>query len=707
MRRILLPILLLAFALATGRALAASPVISGVSPVRGAPGTTVSITGQNFLGLQEVWIGNIRATVTGFNSSQIVIIVPANALSGPVSVFTTGGQSSTTGNFQVAPRIEIFYRELDQFGEPKLPALAVPGDTILVRGANFDDPNHANPANGLGVFINSLRAGGQIIAPNLLQITVPNGARTGPLTITNFAGTFTTTQLLYFQPLITNFTARAKIGDTVELLGVNLTGTTQVQFGALPAASFTVVGGTNIQAVVPAGAANGKISITTPGGAYVTTTDFLVLPHILGFTPGGGGAGTVVTITGTALNNTTAVRFGEAAGTALTLVSATQVQATVPNSATTGPITLVTTSGTNISTATFFAAPKLTQLLPSQGQAGTVVKVTGQNFTGTTEVRLGTTVVPQFTVDSPTQITFTVPEGAVTGFVQVTTPGGSVDSQNVFTVQGNGPVITGLMPEFGPVGTQVALTGSNFGSVTNVSFNGVAAVFTVVNATSIQTTVPAGATTGPVTVRSAAGVGTSPRNFIIGTTTDLRTTMTPTVTPPVAHGPLGFSLRVVNQGILPAQSASLAVTLPDGVSFVDATGTRPFTLNGKVITYNLGNMNPEDVMTGVVRVMVGPPAELAFSAAATSAIADATPANNTVNLNLVAAAPKLRIEPLNAGILVLSWPAAGSNYVAQRRGSLGTGTWETIAGSPANDGDTLQLQVPLEGTGQFYQVQRP
>src|SRR4029077_15723764 len=67
-------------------------------------------------------------------------------------------------------------------------------------------------------------------------------------------------------------------------------------------------------------------------------------------------------------------------------------------------------------------------------------------------------------------------------------------------------------PTFGPVGTSVTITGTTFTGATAVSFNGVASAFTKSPAGTITTTVPAGATTGPITV-------TTPGNGPIVTTT--------------------------------------------------------------------------------------------------------------------------------------------------------------------------------------------
>jgi hypothetical protein len=75
--------------------------------------------------------------------------------------------------------------------------------------------------------------------------------------------------------------------------------------------------------------------------------------------------------------------------------------------------------------------------------------------------------------------------------------------------------ISGLSPNSGPVGTTVHLTGTAFTGSTAVAFNGVSATFNVVSDTAITATVPASATTGPVTVTGARGTGTSVGNFTV------------------------------------------------------------------------------------------------------------------------------------------------------------------------------------------------
>lgn len=77
------------------------------------------------------------------------------------------------------------------------------------------------------------------------------------------------------------------------------------------------------------------------------------------------------------------------------------------------------------------------------------------------------------------------------------------------------PTISSFSPTSGPIGTSVTLTGTNFTSATTVAFNGIAASFTVVSDTQITTSVPNGATTGPISVINPAGTGTSTTNFTV------------------------------------------------------------------------------------------------------------------------------------------------------------------------------------------------
>jgi uncharacterized repeat protein (TIGR03803 family) len=78
--------------------------------------------------------------------------------------------------------------------------------------------------------------------------------------------------------------------------------------------------------------------------------------------------------------------------------------------------------------------PPFVGLAPSAGKVRTEIKFLGQGFTGTTAVSFNG-VAANFNVISDTFLTAAVPSGATTGFVTVTTPGGTLKSNREFRVK--------------------------------------------------------------------------------------------------------------------------------------------------------------------------------------------------------------------------------------------------------------------------------
>jgi uncharacterized repeat protein (TIGR03803 family) len=76
-------------------------------------------------------------------------------------------------------------------------------------------------------------------------------------------------------PFVRTLPHSGKIGDTISILGANLTGTTAVAFNGVPA-KFTVVSAAQITATVPSGAATGSIQVATPSGTLSSAGPFIV-----------------------------------------------------------------------------------------------------------------------------------------------------------------------------------------------------------------------------------------------------------------------------------------------------------------------------------------------------------------------------------------------------------------------------------------------
>ncbi len=144
------------------------------------------------------------------------------------------------------------------------------------------------------------------------------------------------------------------------ITGTNLTGASDVEFGATPAASYTVDNDTQITATSPAESAGTvDITVTTPvGGTSATNAGdqytFVAAPTVTSVSPtsGSDAGGTSVTITGTGFNGASDVEFGATPAASYTVDNDTQITATSPAAADgTVDITVTTPGGTSATSA--------------------------------------------------------------------------------------------------------------------------------------------------------------------------------------------------------------------------------------------------------------------------------------------------------------------------------------------------------------------
>ena len=78
-------------------------------------------------------------------------------------------------------------------------------------------------------------------------------------------------------PFVRFVGATGKVGQTAEILGQGLTGTTSVTFNGVPATSFKVANDTFMTAVVPGGGTTGRVIVTTPGGTLSSNVSFRII----------------------------------------------------------------------------------------------------------------------------------------------------------------------------------------------------------------------------------------------------------------------------------------------------------------------------------------------------------------------------------------------------------------------------------------------
>jgi serine protease len=136
--------------------------------------------------------------------------------------------------------------------------------------------------------------------------------------------------------------------------------------------------------------------------------------------------------------------------------------------------------------------------------------------------------------------------------------------------------ITGFSPISGEVGTSVNISGVNFARVSVVRFNGSIASFTILSNTSINATVPADATTGPISVTNPGGTVASTTSFTVTTPS-----VTPSITNTPTSTPTSTQTNTATQTFTPASTPTSTSTptptfTPTPTS--TPTATQTFTL---------------------------------------------------------------------------------------------------------------------------------
>jgi YD repeat-containing protein len=153
---------------------------------------------------------------------------------------------------------------------------------------------------------------------------------------------------------------------------------------------------------------------------------------------------------------------------------------------------------------------------PIKASVGSTVTINGNNFSATSSSDTltfnGTSAT--ITSASTTQLIVTVPTGATTGTISVTSPAGSATSSQSFTVTtaAGSPTITGISPTTAVAGNSLSVTGTNFDSTAShdtAVLNTLSAITSSASTTSLSVTVPSTATTGKLRVTTPRGSAAS------------------------------------------------------------------------------------------------------------------------------------------------------------------------------------------------------
>lgn len=397
-----------------------------------------------------------------------------------------------------------------------------------------------------------------------------------------------------------------RIGDTVSIFGEGFSPGQQYNSVIFQGASSAVLplsssNTTALQVIVPEGAKSGSVTVNLFDEEIAESPVLSVLqPLIESISPEDGVISDTVFIRGSnfqPIPQFNVVRFSVGNNSFTTPIPAVGgsnglIKVLVPPNAVSGPVRVGGFSGPVFDVK----EPLISGITPEQGIVGDTITITGLGFLidATTQVSFGGNVVSNALPGSTSRIIKAlVPPGAVDGKVQLSYSTVTLESTTSFSVY---PSITSISPGNGIAGTTVTINGFNFStsiSDNEVRLDGLKVVVTQASTTQLQFRIPAGATSGSISI-TVNGRGVTGPMFVISSD---GTPVIFEVQP--ASGPVG-SLIVINgdyfnpatvgnivkfgggvQGeVTTASATQLIVKVPVGAT----TGTISVTNDGKTGT---------------------------------------------------------------------------------------------------------------------------
>ena len=297
------------------------------------------------------------------------------------------------------------------------------------------------------------------------------------------------------------------VGTAVTIRGRGFTPETRVVFGGRPVRPDRVTP-TAITFAVPARYGDGAIVVRHPGVARdIDLGSFAVItPPVIGsFAPVSGISGTRVEIRGTGFQPGDVVSVGGQILPQRRLTRA-RIIVTIPANAASGPIVITRADGAQGTSKRAFTviqpAPTITALAPANGPPGTVVRITGVNFTGNEVAYYGKKPM-KVTQRGVNYIDVIVPHVRKNSFVWINAATGEARSPAKFVLE-QPPVINRISPLRGTAGQRIDVFGENFRAGDRLLLNNVALPIVQLRRTQITSRIPPGAVSGALVVERGA-----------------------------------------------------------------------------------------------------------------------------------------------------------------------------------------------------------
>lgn len=534
------------------------PLITSISATTGSIGSQVVIGGTGFgatQGSSVLLLNGSVATINSWSATSITVTIPSGATSGYMVVSVAPAMDSNPVYFTVTSQpLPSPWLDSD-VGNVRLTGSATySSGTFTVTG----EGGLGNTTDGLHFVYQALSGDGTIVA----RISSFSATTTSPSAGVMIRETLTQSSTHAHEGrsgyYYSYFMFRTTTGDSmasqqgpsdfpiwvkVARSGNTFTGYTSTDgvYWTQNGTSQTISMATKVYiGLATASGSTGNPTTATATFDNVTMTPGppALAPVITNVSPTSGGIGAQVTLTGQlfgATQGSSNVYFNGAVATSISSWSNTQIVASVPSTASTGPITVVVGGiGSNRDFTFTFYNPVISNLQPPAAPAGGDVIINGSGFgayQGGSTVRFNA-LTASVRSWSDSSISVTVPSNATGGSVTVTV-GGIVSNSASFTLI-EAISISSISPSVGPVGTSVTISGAGFGPTQSNSaigffYQGASPTITSWSDTSIVAVVPSGTSTGPVSI-SVAGNSASGPVFTVNTTVTLTDSLNHTST---------------------------------------------------------------------------------------------------------------------------------------------------------------------------------
>lgn len=475
-----------------------TPIITGLVPAQAKRHQEVLINGNDLLGVHTVQFNGVDAEFDVLNPQTIKAFVPIGATTGPVTVINTKGTATSMTDFTVLDSTVM--RSVDitacdfQYVEPIRTTVEfknytqriypeTPGKYIEIDFTDLDlyTNERIEVYNGTSLSSSKLI---KTIYHYTNTAKVASSDLSGAITLRYYSrhtdGRFTAqvSCINGAAPRVVNITSfQAHRGMELEVEGEHFFDITSVEFNGIEA-DYKVLYRTKMEVQVPWTATSGKFIIHSTHGDY--EHDFTVLDGII---------------------------------------------MSYKNQYLCEPTPYFDSRGNFPIENNFYDKVTTQTIYPGlQGQRIAVdfsmldIKnnaLTIYDGINSSSPEIGTYIFTNL----PPRIVASNPDGALTfrfvsGYHSSNTPQGWEATLSCY--EAIPPSIISISPDSGYVDETVIISGEDFLDATSVTFNGIEAVFEIINFNTIHATIPVGAREGDLTVTTPAGVGSIPFKILPG-----------------------------------------------------------------------------------------------------------------------------------------------------------------------------------------------